>query len=427
MEIIKDVFVPMRDGIELAVDVYRPDAPGRYPALLQRTPYLKSGTVTGRLGATGLPAASPVGATAATTIAATAKALVENGYAVIVSDTRGTGFSQGEYDYYNFVGGPWDGYDTIEWMAEQPWCDGNVGIMGASAAAIFCYLAALTHPPHLKAMAANMHPNDFYFDQCFVGGVFRYENRIGWSTGMLTRLSPQDPGTPESNNYAKKLQIYRERYHQYHKRMTAGKNPINLDWLTEMFQHPTYDDFWKERSFAHRLDEVDTPTLHGGVLFDHFGRGTIMAHEGLSAPKRLFMSPGALVPGALDPEGGYQALLLRWFDHFLKGAQNGVTEGPAARYYLMGEERWLDTPAWPIPVQPEPFHLAGDGILLAGPLPHQKPDLLTHDPSNPNPTPRDPADQGQQENGLSYTSSPLAEDLTVIGSPSVRLFASSDA
>lgn len=307
MEVIKDVFVPMRDGIELAVDIYRPEAPGRYPALLQRTPYLKSGTVTGRLSASGLAAASPVGASAATTIAATAKALVNQGYVVIVSDTRGTGFSQGIYDYYNFEGGPWDGYDTIEWIAEQPWCDGNVGIMGASAAAIFCYLAALTHPPHLKAMAANMHPNDFYFDQWFVGGVFRYENRIGWSTGMLTRVSPQDPGQPDNNNYEKKLQVYRERYHQYYERMAEAKNPINLDWLTEMFQHPTYDDFWKERSFAHRLGEVDTPTLHGGVLFDHFGRGTVMAHEGLAAtsapvhePRRTRSRrarPGGWLPG----------------------------------------------------------------------------------------------------------------------------------
>lgn len=427
MEVIKDVFVPMRDGIELAVDVYRPEAPGRYPALLQRTPYLKSGLVTGRLGADGLPAASPVGTAAVTTVAATAKALVEQGYVVIVSDTRGTGFSQGIYDYYNFEGGPWDGYDTIEWMAEQPWCDGNIGIMGASASAIFCYLAALTHPPHLKAMAANMHPNDFYFDQWFVGGVFRYENRIGWSTGMIPRMSPQDPGDPSSHNYEKKRQVYRERYHHYHQRMAEGKNPSNLDWLTEMFQHPTYDDFWKARSFAHRLGEIDTPTLHGGVHFDHFGRGTVMAHEGLSATRRLFMSPGALVPGAVDPEGGYQGLLGRWFDHFLKGVDNGVTDGPAARYYLMGQDRWLDAPAWPVPVRQERLHLSSDGCLAAELPPGQQPDTLVHDPAKPNPTPRDPANQRRPEHGLSYTSAPLETDLAVIGSPRVRLFASSDA
>jgi hypothetical protein len=427
MEVIKDVFVPMRDGIELAVDIYRPEAQGRYPAVLQRTPYLKSGTVTGRRGADGLPATSPVGAMAVTTVTATAKALVDKGYVVVVSDTRGTGFSQGVYDYYNFEGGPWDGYDTIEWLAEQAWCDGNVGIMGASAAAIFCYLAALTHPPHLKAMAANMHPNDFYFDQWFVGGVFRYENRIGWSTGMIPRMSPQDPGERGSHNYEKKLQVYRERYYQYYERMAQGKNPINLDWLTEMFQHPTYDDFWKARSFAHRLGEVDTPTLHGGVLFDHFGRGTVMAHEGLSATKRLFMSPGALVPGAVDPEGGYQGLLASWFDHFLKGVENGVTEGPAARYYLMGEDRWVDAPEWPVPVREERLHLSGDRSLREAPPTSEQSDTATHDPAKPNPTPRNPADQRPRGSTLSYMSAPLEADLTVVGRPSVRLFASSDA
>ena len=95
MQVIKDVFVPMRDGVELAVDIYRPEAPGRYPALLQRTPYLKSGIVTGRLGADGLMAGNPVGITVLTPIAASAKALADEGYVAIVSEPRGPVLSRG--------------------------------------------------------------------------------------------------------------------------------------------------------------------------------------------------------------------------------------------------------------------------------------------------------------------------------------------
>ena len=91
--------------------------------------------------------------------------LVEAGFVVAVADARGTGFSEGVYDYYNLEGGPFDGFDLVEWLAEQPWCTGRVGMMGSSAAAISCYITAFTHPPHLEAMAANMHPGDFYFDQ----------------------------------------------------------------------------------------------------------------------------------------------------------------------------------------------------------------------------------------------------------------------
>ena len=86
--------------------------------------------------------------------------LVEAGFVVAVADARGTGFSEGVYDYYNLEGGPFDGFDLVEWLAEQPWCTGRVGMMGSSAAAISCYITALTHPPHLEAMAPNMHPGD---------------------------------------------------------------------------------------------------------------------------------------------------------------------------------------------------------------------------------------------------------------------------
>src|SRR5205823_2905124 len=132
------------------------------------------------------------------------RGLVEAGFVVAVADARGTGYSEGDYDYYNLAGGPFDGYDLVEWLAAQPWCTGSVGMFGPSAAAIACYLTALTHPPHLVAMSPNMHPGDFYFDQWFVGGVFRWANRIQWATLMQSCIGLVDPGPLDSPNYERK-------------------------------------------------------------------------------------------------------------------------------------------------------------------------------------------------------------------------------
>ena len=103
---------------------------------------------------------------------------------------------------------------------------------------------------------------------------------------MLQRILPLDPGDPSEPSYERKRRVYERGFDGYHERIAAEKNAINLDWLTEMYEHPTWDDFWKRRSFATRLNEIDTPTLHGGVWWDHFGRGTIRSHVGVDVPKR---------------------------------------------------------------------------------------------------------------------------------------------
>ncbi len=245
MEVDKDQFVPMRDGVHLAVDLYRPDLLSRHAAVLIITPYKKDAQFDLPIGSDGrrmmaLPIVIPPGVNP---MLLSVRPLVDAGFVVAVADARGTGFSEGNYDYYNLVEGPFDGYDLVEWLAEQPWCDGNVGITGGSAAAISCYTTALTRPPHLRAMAPNMHPADFYTDQWRIGGVFRYENRIGWATSQYGNISPIDPGDPESPGYERKRAVYEARFDQWYRRIAAGQNPANLDWLTEMYQHDAYDDF----------------------------------------------------------------------------------------------------------------------------------------------------------------------------------------
>src|ERR1700730_3010343 len=256
MELEKDVYVPMRDGVHLAVDLYHPEGGAPSAGVLLVTPYLKDAVFEAPLGADGRPVPLPLPPLppGVNPMLLSVRPLVEAGFAVVVADARGTGYSEGDYDYYNFKGGAFDGYDLVEWIAGQPWCDGSMGMMGGSAAAISCYITALTHPPHLKAMAPNMHPADFYFDQWRIGGVFRYENRISWSTGMHARISPIAPGDPASANYERKRAVYEQRFHQFYERIAAGRNASGLDWLTEMYQRDVYDEFWRSKSFLARSD-----------------------------------------------------------------------------------------------------------------------------------------------------------------------------
>jgi putative CocE/NonD family hydrolase len=440
MEIDKDVYVSMRDGVSLAVDIYRPDVLTTHAAVLLVTPYLKDVAMEMPLGSDGRPVALPLPPMPPGTnpMLLAVGPLVKNGFVVVVADARGTGYSEGVYDYYNFEGGPFDGYDLVEWIAEQPWCDGNVGALGSSAAAISCYITALTHPPHLKAMVPNMHPADFYFDQWRVGGVFRYENRISWSTGMHSRISPVNPGDPASPNYERKRAVYENRFRQFYERVHAGKNPANLDWLTEMYQRDTYDDFWKSRSLWLRSDEIDIPTLHGGVWYDHFIRGTLTSHASITVPKRLFVGPGSLITRFDLGDGGFMKMTIAWFDQYLRGVDNGVADGPPARIYLLGLEDYVDQPEWPVPTVDKVLFLSGrpsgsvdslnDGSLMTDTPSDPVADVMVHKPDAPNRTASDLQDQRSFERGcLTYTTDPLETDLTMVGAARLFLHAATDA
>jgi putative CocE/NonD family hydrolase len=440
----KDIFVDMADGVGLAVDLYRPDELSEHAAILTLTPYRKDAVFTGEipLDVDGRPfngAAAAVTSLGSNPWLAAAAPFVDAGFVVAVADARGTGFSEGVWDYYNLDGGLYDGHQLVEWLAGQPWCTGRVGMMGASGSAIYTYVTALTHPPHLAAISADAHPGDFYHDQWHVGGVFRWANRIGWATAQLSHLQPIDPGDPASDNYERKRAVYEARFHGYGDRVIAGKNPMNLDWLTDLYARNTYDERWQRWSFARRLQELAVPVLHGGVWFDHFGRGTITCHEGITGPKRLIMNPGALTtqPGLSD--GGFARTQVAWFEHFLQGADNGVLDEPPVRLFVMGREEYVDEPNWPVPTSDMSLYLAAgasscreslnDGALVRNPSDQKESwSAICHTPEAPNRSPRNIFDQRAFERGcLTFTSDPLETELEVIGTCRLILFAATDA
>lgn len=444
MRVDKDVYVAMRDGVGLAIDLYSPEPRERHAALLTMTPYSKDPVRPARaLDATGrripFPGSDDPLPDVLDFMPTYVAPFVDAGFVVAVADARGTGFSEGLYDYYNLQGGSYDGYDLVEWLAAQPWCSGIVGVMGFSAGAVYSYLTALTGPPHLAAMVANMHPGDFYFDQWRVGGVFRWDSRLTWALAIQNTTRPIDPGDPAAPAYDRKRAVYESRMREVARRVVQGKGAVDLDWLTDLYHRDRYEAYWRGYSLVARASQITIPTLNGGVWYDHFIRGTLNNHAAIEAPKRLIVGPGQLVEHPEVNDGGFAALSVAWFEHFLLDVDNGVEDSPAARIYLTGEEQFIDLESWPMAtVESEVFLRSGpsgvvdsvnDGVLSPhSPVVADPPDELSHDPESPVRTPLDVFDQRDFERScLTFTSQVLDEDLVVIGSPKLFVYATTDA
>ena len=434
MRSLPDVYIPMRDGVRIPVDIYLPDGEGPFPTVLIRTPYIKSAPdlqpPAPRPQAMML---NPEGRSNSVMLrlmnalpAMNVLPLIEVGYAVVVGDSRGTGYAEGIYDYYNVDGGPFDGYDTIEWLAQQDWSDGNIGIWGISGSGVLALAAAVTAPPHLKAVVASAHAVDFYHDQWFPGGVYRFEDRVRWAMVMQGPTAPLDPGERKADAYEDKRKVFAARYARFYERMREGKSMLDLDWATESTQHEEFDGYWSRYDFTERLANITAPTLATGVLFDHFIGGTTRMFNGVRVPKRLVLVPGMLDVAGEVGDAGVADLLIRWFDRFLKGAENDVDKEAPVRLHLTGSGAVIESQAWPpheaeawalhLTVNAEGHHELASVPGLPGSL------ELVHDPRLPNPSPLDTADQRAFDAGaLVFTAAPLDERVVVAGEPVLTL------
>jgi len=400
--------VPMRDGVKLATDVYLPSTNGGFPALLGRTPYSKA--ISFGLGQDG----------------------ARHGYATVIQDTRGRFASQGDNLPFEADGwaGKWDGYDTVEWMVHQPWCNGKIGTFGPSAAAIAQLLLAGSGQTNVISQYIPVGGPSLYFDVVYFGGVFRKALIEDWL--RVTAYSPE----------ALKL------------------------WTS----HPDYDDYWRARELTHRYNRIDAAAVHVGGYFDIFAQGTIDSFVGYQerggpgarGKQKLVMGPwthGAFSEKSGDltfPDGKRPPNNLRdqwrWFDHTLKGEDNGIDRAPAVTYYVMGDvtdtnapgNTWRTAAQWPpLPTVATAYYLRSDrSVSTEKPAPSQPRDLegtlaFTYNPTNPVPTiggrqltlPAGPKDQRPIENRpdvLVFTSEPLAKPLEVTGRVWAKLWASSD-
>lgn len=459
LSIEKNLSVGMRDGVTLKTDLYRPVVDSPVPAVVLRLPYNKE---------------QPVLLFLAGDILRVAQA----GYAVVVQDCRGTYASEGRFSPYFQEAA--DGADTIAWAAAQPWCSGAVGMMGASYYGATQWLAAGECPPALKAIAPFITTDQYHDKWTYQGGAFQLGFVLQWATatfavGEVVRrvrrgeASAADLGAAiaAANNVA----------HDYaHVPLTdwpalAELAPYVRDWLA----HPAYDDYWKATAPCERYARITAPALNFGGWYDLFLGGTLANYTGMKARggsaqarrhQRLVIGPwvhgynGGVYPernfGLLAHDGvaDVTAMQIRWFDHWLKGLDNGVPADKPVRLFIMGRDAWRDEDDWPLPdTRYERWFLHsgghanalhGDGTLSTTPPADEPADHYFYDPHSPVPTvggatflpglfiaanagPRDQREVEARPDVLCYTSEPLMRDTEVTGPVALKLYVKSSA
>lgn len=393
----RTVKIPMRDGVKLATDIYLPDQSGqRWPCLLIRTPYDRT-RYDREYGA-----------------------WARGGCVVAIQDTRGRFGSEGKA--MAFQSDAWgeqkDGYDTVEWLAKQDFCNGKVGTVGASAMGIVQVMMAPTAPPSLVCQYISVAPASLFHEAMYVGGVFRKSQVENW--------------------------------------MKGNAHP---DALRMALDHGEYDDFWAGFDTRTVAGRVTVPAVHYGGWFDTFSEGTLNNFKirqesggpGARGTQKLVMGPWTHGGQGKREFGDFElppearrlpaAILARsWFDFWLRSVSNGVDKLPAVHYYVMGPfdgspssgNRWKTADAWPVPAKPTPFYAGADGMLApqkagaAGEL------GFVHNPTNPVPTvggrnlvlPAGPKDQRKIERRpdvLVFSTPPLEQEIEIAGKVIARV------
>lgn len=445
-----DVGVPMRDGVRLSADVILPAggvAGGPYPALLNRTPYDNQGGANRSI----------------------AEHLAEHGYAVVLQDIRGRSDSEGSWVPFRNEGP--DGYDTIEWIADQPWCSGRVGTWGTSYEGWTQWAAARLRPPHLVAMVSTAASGDWMREVPFHNGVLSLA-LFPWLNAVSGR------GVQLPNLVADELpDLFRHLPLREMDRQLGRDLPAWRDWL----DHPTLDDYWQQLRLDDDFASIDLPVLHITGWYDGDQPGALYFHRGMTtksprpADQRLLIGPwnhgGTRIPqrsiggvdfGA-DAVADIKELHRNWFDRWLRADQPGAHDGdhddehsaavvdlPPCRVFNTGVNAWRDLPTWPPDGTSVTWYLhsggrantlAGDGWLdPEQPTVPEPADEYVYDPENPVPgtlderfyspdqveTPLDHRFKHRRDDVLVYTAPTADSQLTVVGQPVLHLFATTD-
>lgn len=484
--VARDVMVPMRDGIRLATDIYRPassgDAP--LPVLLERTPYGKTGVNhADRSLANPEPLSKPE----------IAAAFARAGYVVAVQDCRGRHNSEGLFTKYVSEGA--DGFDTIAWLRAQPWCNGKIGTYGLSYGAHVQAALASLAPPGLAAMFLDSGGfSSAYHSGIRQGGAFELKQATwAYRHALLSPETARDP--------ARKRALESEDLKDWFSRMpwSKGNSPLRAapeyeDYLFEQWHHGTFGPYWERPGlYARGYYDVfpDVPTLHMSSWYDPYARtatenflGTVHTKRG---PVKLVLGPwthgqrsvthagdvdfglAATLDGNVAPD--YIALRIAWFDRYLKGTSATEYLPKPVKVFVMGGGpgdktaegrlrhggRWRDEDSWPpADVVPVPFYLHNSGALsTAASTQADAVWEFAFDPANPVPTiggaiasgaplmeagaydqRETPGIYGAKEpygplsaraDVLVFQSQPLADDMEVVGPITATLWVSSSA
>ena len=440
----RNVAVKMRDGVTLRADIFRPKADGKFPVLLQRTPYDKNNEVS-----MGLAGAA-------------------RGYVVIVQDVRGRYTSEGEW--YTFKHESDDGYDTIEWAAALPYSDGRVGMFGGSYVGATQMLAAIAYPPHLAGICPVATASNYHENWTYQGGAFEQWFNESWTSGLAQNTVYRDI-VNQTNPLKGMWTLPLTSYPLLNFPATSGvptssaeRAPYFLDWLA----HPTYDDYWKKVSIEEHFADINVPILHIAAWYDIFLGGSlrnymgIKAHGGENARKGQHLlviigghAGGGRKIGEVDfgPEAAFDedAVTLNWYDFLFKGAQNEFA-GKPVKLFVMGTNQWREEDDWPLARARSTKYflhssgkansLRGDGTLFTTASRSENSDQYVYDPAKPVPTiggplccdanhlkpgPLDQRPAEAREDVLVYSTTPFTQDTEVTGPVSLELYAKSSA
>nr|WP_246462693.1 CocE/NonD family hydrolase [Pelagicoccus albus] len=415
----------MRDGVELATDVYLPDSSGGpFPTLFVRDIYSNGASAVRQRYA---------------------KLATASGYAFVFQICRGRYDSEG--DWYPYFQEQNDGDDGLSWIAKQEWSDGQVGMFGSSYLASVQWLAALNDNPALVAIAPGVSPGNYYRDVAYPGGAFSLLSRASWGIGLAgSRTIMSYPISWETSVEHLPLKTLDK---------SLGFDVRHFqDWL----DHPNYDSYWKPLNLEVRAPEMSVPALNIGGWYDAFLRSTIGSYvtmtkeartERARQNQRLVIGPWPhgwnrkTTTGDLDfgPDAliDWDRLHLDWFDHWLKGEE--VEEQAPVQIFVMGDNVWRDEYEWPLArTEYTPFYFHADGSLdSVTPEGEVSPLSYVYDPTDPVQTiggnimrtqvrgPRDQRPLDDRKDILRFSTAPFEEKMEITGPLTVNLYASSSA
>lgn len=426
MKQLRDVYVTMRDGKKICTDIYMPDKEGKYPAILSFSLHNKE-LQTPELCDSIPPQPAYSHFWYGNVEAGDTKYLTSRGYVHVVGQARGNGKS----DSGTIMDAKFDHYDLIEWMAEQEWCDGNIGMIGISAFAANQLVAASQQPPHLKAI----FPYDpgwcyGFFREMHLGGII---NTLGYQLEHFSVEHRSVGNPPKLSEDMEKLwkqamqnpdyKMYVEMYNLL--TMKGEYNPFG-----SLFQDLLYP-YDNEQMLAFAYDKIDRINKFNIPVYTGSGQYAIDYHfhwqgaqnwfKELTVPKKMQLG------GPCHSERPFHSFhneIIKWYDYWLKGIDTGIMDEPPVRYWVTGENKWRYTSNWPVPetkwtkfylhswerLREEPIDpYARDGYEIPDAFVQMTP-LLT-----------------DQISKLRYMTPPLADDTLIAGPISLNFFASIDS
>jgi putative CocE/NonD family hydrolase len=415
-EVTIDPAVPMtaRDGTTLMNFVARPVGDGPFGVVMERTPYLRTDRANGEFWAS-------------------------RGYIYVKQDVRGRGGSGGVLDMNAMQ--EQDGYDAVEWAAALPGSNGKVGMIGRSNPGLYTWYAAIAQPPHLATIAPVVATADPLRIVPYIDMVFS-PTIVPWLCLTAVKETLSDISNVDEVRAFNHLPVIES--------AELAGCPRPQFW-NDWFDHQQEDDYWRGLSIERRLGRVQVPVL-GIAGWHDDARGTIRNYVGLSAlPRhpfqRVVMDAGAhkgidYVNGDFGPQArlDHRALQLRWFDHYLKGLDNGIDAGPPLDLFIMGDNTWRKEQEWPLArTQWTDFYLRAGGVLDTVAPADEAADEYQYDPGDPTPYLIDARElelslnedyqavHAERRDLVTYATAPLQKELEITGPMTATLWAATDA